>query len=207
MDLALYSFAFLQGLGGSLHCAGMCGPFACLAGQDASRPWYTQTLYNSARSISYISMGALLGLSGNLFNRTFFSSLAAIIGAVMLTALILLLLRRRLSYRWTGRLLRLLPSANLRAITFGLVAAFLPCGLLLSAYALAMSTGEFSRGALVMASFSVATWPVLFFVAYSSHRIPANWRRLQPLLSGVFLISGLSVLLYRAFFLPDPFCQ
>ena len=207
MDLALYSFAFLQGLGGSVHCAGMCGPFACIASRDVNRPWYSQILYNTARSLSYISVGAILGFGGNFFNRTFFSSLAAVIGAVMLAGLFLFLLQPRLSQRWIGRFLRPLQSPDLRAVALGLVAAFLPCGLLFSAYALAMSTGQITGGALVMASFSVATWPALFLVAFGGRRIPARWRKLQPFLSGVFLMAGLGVLIYRAFVLPDPFCQ
>ena len=80
MTVALLSAAFVQGLAGSVHCIGMCGPFALvLSGPEGRRPLVI-FLYNLGRSFAYTLMGLTLGFIGGKANEFFAGPLAAIIG-------------------------------------------------------------------------------------------------------------------------------
>ena len=67
-EIAL-SAAFVGGLAGGLHCAGMCGPLACMLlpvrgeGADAST---VSSVYHLSRLTSYAVLGGLAGGLGSL---------------------------------------------------------------------------------------------------------------------------------------------
>lgn len=74
---ALLAAVFVASLTGSLHCAGMCGPFALMAGlcgsncasqggQRAPRTavWMTVAGYHLGRMTSYVAVGAVAGSLG-----------------------------------------------------------------------------------------------------------------------------------------------
>ena len=59
--------AFVLGLVGSLHCAGMCGPLAlALPAAGATTPGYVlgRVAYNLGRIITYCLLGIVFGLAG-----------------------------------------------------------------------------------------------------------------------------------------------
>ena len=56
----------LASLAGSVHCAGMCGPFVCLyagLGNGTSNRWL-HVAYNGGRLLSYVALGAAAGALG-----------------------------------------------------------------------------------------------------------------------------------------------
>jgi sulfite exporter TauE/SafE len=53
------SLLFLMGITGSLHCAGMCGQLALLAGGRGLLP------YLAGKTTSYLLLGALAGAFGD----------------------------------------------------------------------------------------------------------------------------------------------
>ena len=62
--------AFVLGLMGSFHCAGMCGPIAIalpLHGNVVSQKILGGTLYNVGRTITYGIMGAIFGFLGQIW--------------------------------------------------------------------------------------------------------------------------------------------
>src|ERR1019366_2465039 len=62
--------AFLLGLVGSLHCAGMCGPLAlALPATGNTAPGYVlgRAAYNAGRIITYCLLGIVFGLVGYTF--------------------------------------------------------------------------------------------------------------------------------------------
>src|SRR5579859_2061219 len=62
--------AFLLGLAGSAHCAGMCGPLALALPSKNSTfvPLLVSRLaYNCGRILTYAALGALFGLLGKSF--------------------------------------------------------------------------------------------------------------------------------------------
>ena len=73
----LLGAVFLASLLGSLHCVGMCGPFALLAGghrtgQGETRSrgaWYPAIFYNLGRLVTYACVGILFGTAGMAVNK------------------------------------------------------------------------------------------------------------------------------------------
>src|ERR1035441_277600 len=62
--------AFLLGLVGSLHCAGMCGPLALAlpaAGNTTAGYLLGRVAYNTGRIITYCLLGIVFGLAGWTF--------------------------------------------------------------------------------------------------------------------------------------------
>lgn len=62
--------AFLLGLVGSAHCAGMCGPLAlALPATGNTRGTFLagRLLYNAGRLVTYAALGAAFGLLGQTF--------------------------------------------------------------------------------------------------------------------------------------------
>ena len=62
---------FVASLLGSMHCVGMCGPFAILAGtgDGKSFQWKPTIAYSLGRLISYSLVGLLFGTMGLDFRR------------------------------------------------------------------------------------------------------------------------------------------
>src|SRR3954469_16065186 len=62
--------AFILGLAGSLHCAGMCGPLALVlptTGNSTAAFVLGRVAYNLGRIITYVVLGAVFGLIGLTF--------------------------------------------------------------------------------------------------------------------------------------------
>ena len=68
-EIAL-STAFVGGLAGGLHCAGMCGGIVRVMcaqpGSGAAPPWPHLLAYNGGRIASYMLAGALAGAAGEV---------------------------------------------------------------------------------------------------------------------------------------------
>lgn len=174
MILALAGGAFLQGLLGSLHCPAMCGPFAHTLGATQGR-WSVLIAYNVSRSISYATVGILLGLSGQMVNGIVTSGAAAIAGGVLLILVGLAVLFPQFSVfhipafivRPLAGIMKSARGAHVTASGFGLLSGLLPCGVLWPAYALALSAGVYWIGALVMFTFSLGTYPAMMLIGLS----------------------------------------
>jgi sulfite exporter TauE/SafE len=86
--IAVLLSAFLLGLAGSFHCAGMCGPIAIalpLYGHSLPRKFLGGVLYNLGRTTTYGLMGALFGLIGQGFHLMGFQQVVSIVmGAGMI---------------------------------------------------------------------------------------------------------------------------
>ena len=56
---------FVAGLASSIHCIGMCGPFAvAVAGDRREHTWTRSVLYNAARVNTLVVIGAFCGAFG-----------------------------------------------------------------------------------------------------------------------------------------------
>lgn len=180
MILAALGAALVQGFFGSVHCVGMCGPFVHALNSQPGAAFSVNLSYNLGRTLSYMSVGLLLGLTGAGANAFLFSKAAAVFGG-------LLLFYFGLAYIWPARfpgparwhaparLTRALGSLlNTRehrvenALLFGMASGLLPCGLLYPAYGVALSVGDPGGAALVMFVFSLGAYPALFIAGYSS---------------------------------------
>lgn len=211
LNLAIAS-AWLIGLLGSTHCLGMCGGIVgtlSLAAQGSrARQWLFLLAYNLGRIASYAAAGALFGAIG----ATLLGALpgaAGRSGAHLLSAAFMIALGLYLTGWWRGLATleragshlwrriaplaqRLLPVRNgLHALLIGALWGFLPCGLVYSALAWSLASGDALRGALLMAAFGAGTLPALLVWGGLARALGAVTRQ-----SRIRQVSGVLVLAF-----------
>ncbi|MEZ5057995.1 MAG: sulfite exporter TauE/SafE family protein [Saprospiraceae bacterium] len=140
--------AFILGLLGSLHCAGMCGPIAlAIPGQDNSPMGMgmRSLSYNFGRTITYTILGLVFGLLGASVRLAGFQSVLSMVSGILmlLFAFFTLDFEKRIFQipfltRFYGfiqiHLGRLLKQRGIQgAMGIGLLNGFLPCGLVYAA--------------------------------------------------------------------------
>ena len=206
MPESRYLALLLIGLLGGTHCISMCGGIVGALAMG-TRPRLTLHLaYNLGRIVSYAAAGAIAGalggasvaLSGQLPVRSFLYLLANL----MLIALGLYLMgvTRALAFseRCGQRLWvhlqpltrRFLPAhSSAQAFPLGLLWGWLPCGLVYSALATALTSGSALSGAALMLAFGAGTLPNLLLAGLLAARLQAYAR--QP---AIRRASGLLVL-------------
>lgn len=217
-----------MGLMGGVHCLGMCGGIvgALSAGQSQGqqKPSLNTQLpillgYNLGRITSYVIAGALAGGLGALSTaftdaeqtRNILKSMQIISAAFMVAlGLYLANIWQGIAYlEQTGKCLwkliepigrRFLPiDSAYKALPFGLVWGWLPCGLVYTFLFMSLSSGSAKEGALLMLCFGLGTLPNLLLMGtVATHLL--GWAR-KP---GVRTGAGLTVImmglwmLYRA---------
>jgi uncharacterized protein len=192
---------FLFGLVSSLHCAQMCGPIVLalslpLSTQQRQQQLLAHLSYNIGRLVTYTTLGALAGLTGQslgLAGRLAgLENLGAILagGLMFLTGLLMLdLLPHRALQRFdplqfTTRVLkpvgsRLASSSVSSKFTLGLFLGLLPCGLIYAALFKAMATGTAIAGGLTMLAFGLGTTSTLFALGLFSSAFSGTLKRLN----------------------------
>ncbi len=200
---------FLAGLGGSLHCVGMCGAFATSCSSRSGGVVF----YNSGRLTSYTAMGILSGFLGAsftyLFKDPWISALPAIIlgffflfwgynslrgksVALKLPSSLNKLIQRRLGKVY------IMQSGGFRSFLLGSLSVFLPCGLL---YGVMLALATFQdpfMGALGMLSFGLGTLPAMALAPAAITKILRPLKEQWPKFTSFGLISlGLITIIYR----------
>jgi uncharacterized protein len=199
--------AFILGLFGSLHCAGMCGPLALAlpaAGRTASEFVLGRVAYNLGRIITYCALGLVFGLLG----RTLFLAgvqrwLSLGLGAALLAGLFS---SRKLAL-WRpatalverlkcGMSMQLRRRSLVSLVVLGLFNGLLPCGLVYVAGAGATATGGVLAGAQYMAAFGAGTVPMMLAISLSGKLVPLSLRlQLRKAIPiSVFLLAALLIL-------------
>ena len=199
--------AFLLGLVGSAHCAGMCGPLALALPRtgDTSALFLAGRLaYNAGRILTYSLLGALFGLLGQTF------AVAGLQRWVSLVAGILILVSLVASSRfalglpatrvvgWLKTSLgRLLQHRSVAAVfSLGLLNGLLPCGLVYVACAGATATGSVVDGSASLLAFGLGTIPMMLAFGLAGPRLQLALRfRLQRLIPvSLAVVGGLLIL-------------
>ena len=199
---------FLVGLLGGTHCVGMCGGIVGALSLGAPARWAMHLAYNTGRIISYGIAGAIAGVLGaaslTLDGQAPIRLFLYLLANLMLVALGLYLLgvTRALAFseRFGQKLWRhiqpltrrFLPARSVaQAFPLGLLWGWLPCGLVYSALATALTAGSAERGALMMLSFGLGTLPNLLLAGILLARLNEFVR-----LPAVRIFSGLLVLAF-----------
>lgn len=207
---------FVLGLGTSLHCVSMCGPLVltyAVKGEEDG-PWYRRitpnVAYQSAKIVSYMIVGLLLGAVGAYLNldaaRPYVYYLAGVF-------MIVLGLGMTGHFPWAARLTPRPPRFLMDAIvklrrksvddaehgttslatpvTFGLMTGLLPCGPLMAAQVAAAASGSAPLGAFGMAAFGLGTAPLMVAFGTAGSLIPRVWkqRMMSALAIGVILFG------------------
>ena len=206
--------ALMMGFIGSTHCVGMCGGIistlsTSLSGYSPKKAFNIQLFYNIGRITSYSFIGLLLGLfSSSLMEllpdpRAFSMK----IGGVFFILLGLYISQLMNSFKYLeaagqtmwkkiepyGR--KYLPASSIgHAWKLGIVWGWLPCGLVYSALALAVTQLNPLHSALTMMVFGLGTLPTLLLIGHFAQHVKTILQnRTVRLMLGLLLIAyGLS---------------
>ena len=186
-----YTSAFLLGLFSTIHCVGMCGgiigalSLSLPVGIRNNKPRMLMfiTTYNIGRILSYSFAGLVAGAIGTgvLASAGFDQGHAILraIGVAMMIAIGLYLagwlpqlaIVEKIGVPvWkklepVGR--KLLPVASLpKALAYGLIWGWLPCGLVYFVLLWALTAGNAVQGALTMLAFGIGTLPTLLATGF-----------------------------------------
>lgn len=175
----MFTAAFLLGLSGSLHCAGMCGPICfIMMGNDNKNNMKGLVIYNSARILVYTLFGFLIGFLGASISFT--SMFPYLIFGVAL-----LLFWVGFFAFFKGNILDRIPIAEnvmafLRKVFkpffakrnwigfagMGVFNALIPCGILYTALLSSISMGSVQNSTLFMLFFGLGTAPSMLSSQY-----------------------------------------
>lgn len=210
-----YALLFVAGLASSVHCLGMCGPFAvAIAGNRRERTWIRSALYNAARVNTLVVIGAACGAVGAVVVAVgpvhhVERGLALVAGGLMLLVGLEMLglleqVTGRMVYSIQRRLGRALGSVmrseSLAApVALGVFNAFLPCHLIYAFAARAAGTGSIGEGALTMMSFGLGTVPSMLAVGVVRRWLPGAFAARLSTVSGLLVLGFALVTLSRAF--------
>lgn len=206
----LLATALAAGFFGSPHCLGMCGGIVSALGfalqsQTPGRRLLLQSLYHLGRLLSYSFLGVLVGLLGK-------GILAPLVNSkwpYVLTAAMMILFGLYLTGWWRGldRLeslgaklwqamaplrKRFIPINSVpRALIAGMLWGFLPCGLVYSALALAMTSGSALTAGAAMLAFGLGTLPMMLMTGSAAAELKnrlqvQGWRTANGLLVVAF---------------------
>jgi uncharacterized protein len=208
--------AFIVGLVGSAHCAGMCGPIA-LALPLRSESWFTRVsgglIYNMGRIFTYMILGSIFGLLGKGLHMAGFQLWTSVVlGILMITMVLVPMIFKRMPSlsnifeSYSARLLsgfrNMFRKGDTKSLFgIGLLNGILPCGLVYVAIAGAINTGDVVSAMIYMALFGAGTIPVMLAVSLAGTMISLKLRvfvnKLSPyvivLLGVLFILRGLSL--------------
>lgn len=212
--------AFMVGLLGGTHCAGMCGGIVGalstgLTDDLRKTRWrfvLVQLAYNVGRIGSYTLAGVIagafawrLGETGLLQGFPLGKLVAAIIMILFGIYLTgwwhsLLWLERAGGYVWRyieplGRRFMPVRSAG-QALLLGMVWGWLPCGMVYAVLALALTSADVLSGGAIMLSFGVGTLPTMLVMGLAFTRYG---RLVQK--PGIRIAAGVSVMLLGVYML------
>jgi uncharacterized protein len=212
---ALAAAAFVAGLLGGVHCAGMCGGIVGTLALQSRGPLLARQLgFNAGRIASYVAAGTVFGLAGGFAQMA--GPVVTVQAAMFAAANALMVLLGLYVAGWgvamqrfeaVGARLwrRVQPVARTflpidsprRAIAAGVLWGWVPCGLVYSMLALAMASGSAHDGAFVMLAFGLGTLPNLLAAGMAAQKLfairRAPWvRRAAGLLIVVLGAIGLA---------------
>ncbi|MBN1778740.1 MAG: sulfite exporter TauE/SafE family protein [Candidatus Buchananbacteria bacterium] len=160
-------------------------------------------LFHLSRLLTFFLLGGVLGLVGDAisFNNTIVYSLLVL--AISIVMLILAL--QMLGVQWAAKFSFHLPKSisraaakdktdknNLGPILAGGLTFFLPCGFTLIAQGVALASGSFLFGGLVMLYFAFGTLPVLLGISLSGLKLTS-----KPHLTARFsIVAGILILFF-----------
>jgi hypothetical protein len=182
---------FIIGFLGGIHCIGMCGGIVgALDFQHEKSPvrrGIQHLAYNAGRIVSYCIAGGIvggIGQAGIFLAGRQLAPFHYLLANLMLVALGFYLMgitrfiapfEQAGSHLWTKvkpLTARLLPARTLgQLFTVGMVWGWLPCGLVYSALATALSAASVTGGAYLMLAFGLGTLPNLLLAGLMAARL------------------------------------
>ena len=215
---SLYFSAFLIGLFGGTHCAGMCGGIISGLTLGVSQENRHKNLlsfsllYNLGRIISYSVAGAMAASLGAVSDNYGFGIEVRKI-FTLLAATIMIFLGLYLTGWWITFILKIENIGNFlwqkiepyaqkfipirskgHALIAGLLWGWLPCGLVYSTLFLAMTGKSVAQGVLIMFSFGIGTLPTLLTIGYFSDSLIAHLQK-----KWIRIFAGIMIICFGIF--------
>ncbi len=134
----------------------------------------TFILFHTSRLISFAILGGILGLIGNAIgiNFTFTAILGLIASVVMLILglnLVGVFAKNKIALpSGIFKLFRKVEHKTFTPLAIGFGTFFLPCGFTQSMQVVAVTSGSFMSGMLIMFAFALGTLPMLAFLSFGS---------------------------------------
>ena len=215
--IIILTTAFLGSVG---HCIGMCGGIVIAYSStkiNQKTSYWQQTFahlaYNFGRVSTYTILGALFGFAGKVlaFTPTTKGVLFVLTGILMILAGLSLIgnLKFLNSAEWSvskytwyqNSFKKLMSDKSYKSFyLLGLLNGIIPCGLVYAFAIIAASTADPLSGALVMATFGLATIPALFFLGIITKFLQKGSLRgtMMKLASLLVILYG-SITLYKGY--------
>lgn len=208
--------AFIMGLAGSIHCAGMCSPLVMAVTQMSRSAFYKRVIYNLGRITTYGILGAIVSTIGYILPlQKYQNVLSVTLGLV----LVLLAVRGVTTFRvplimngvtkFSG-VVRKLFSGMINQKSYqamwllGALNGLLPCGLTFLALTFCLAMPSPEMGLLYMFSFGAGTLPVMLglvsIIPYLTGKL--HWK-VKTVTTGLMALSGI-LLIARVFLVHLP---
>ncbi len=195
--------AFLLGLGGSLHCVGMCGGLVTSISQGKQKEIWA---YHLGRLSGYSLLGISVGLLGGTALRLmtpYFTQVGSLLIGLLFVFLAVKVwfknktestLAKWLEKKW----LRFLTGKKRGSFSVGFASVLLPCGLLYGAVFSLLSFQDKTLGMLALVAFWLGTLPAMTFAPQLIRKILRPLQQKKPLLPSLFFLClGVLTLVYR----------
>lgn len=208
MSVAFIITALVIGLGGSIHCIAMCGPLVMsMPFQFASHKAPAIAAYIFFKSLAYGCQGIVMGFVGQAFSLLSLQSmLCLVVACFMLITMIFPVIHRKIKLPgWANALFgktfhQLIEKPRLHWFAlFGFLNGWLPCGVVLSALAVAAVPASPLQGFVFMFLFGIATSPVLISIIVFKRFITGKRKRFFNSLSRAAMFLVVLLLCWRAF--------
>ena len=198
---------------GSLHCAGMCGPFALYASTVDGRVRVSRlTAYHLGRLLTYLIVGVVVGLTGRAVDASG-NSIGLPVAAAQVAGLMLIVLAvsrlwprsptpesPNLIARWVAKarpVINRLPQ-SIRPAGVGAVTVLLPCGWLYAFAIVAAGSGGVVPAVSVMTAFWVGTLPWLSGLTLAAKPFAVHPNMTRYATAGLLIVAGFYTMTGRA---------
>lgn len=209
------SLGLTLGLISSLHCIGMCGPLIIAIPKNISKKRSVNftsivnpVFYNLGRILTYVFIGVIIGLFGQVIKLAFLQEQISIFAGVFMLVLGLTA-KVDLANSFKSKKLNLIVSqlksqiarllknqSYFKMFLLGVLNGFLPCGMVYMAVASSLALPNMYHSMLFMASFGVGTSPLLISLFMSANLISTKVRvKLNKYVPILTMIIGLLVVL------------
>lgn len=218
--MEIFLAALALGFLGSFHCVGMCGPIA-LALPAVNNTKVSRVLgilfYNSGRVITYGIFGVLFGFLGKAFIISGYQQVLSVALGVLILLIVFFSTEASQKFSVTQLILpfvtrikislqKLFKTKSYESLfLIGFLNGFLPCGLVYTAVAGAIVTGEPLKGSLFMIFFGVGTVPAMMLVSLAGQVIKMEWRNRIRKAVPVFVSLMAIILILRGLNLGIPY--
>jgi sulfite exporter TauE/SafE len=208
----IFITAFLTGLAGSFHCAGMCGPIALsvpVCGNSQLEKIYSKLLYNLGRICTYAILGFALGSFGLGLKIAGMQQSISVLAGVIIILIAALgssfferILHKAFNWLAKDKMRSLFSLKSYKSIfAIGILNGLLPCGFVYIGLIGSVATQDSLGGALYMTLFGLGTTPMMFGIGLVgqllSQAVRMKINKIVPyfaiLIGILFILRGLNL--------------